>query len=416
MEKVETMSTPVRYHRFAVFLHWTIAILILILLPLGFLMGDAPDASKLQLYQMHKTFGLLVLGLSLVRLGWRWINPAPKLVSSLKPWERILSKLTHSLFYLIMVGMPLVGWAIVSTSSKGTPTMMFGQINWPHLPFLHNLEPVVRKEWHHLFEEMHEIAAFAVIVLLILHVGAAIKHQIMDKDQTMARMTPGLLKNTTAPTSKGRGGLGLILGVLALFAIWIMVGGSKPAPANTTQHSQLSLTNQDGNPLAANWDIIAEQSELGFGYSQSGVAGSGVFSEWTAAIYFDPDNLPGSKVVVAVDVISAKTGDAETDQSLPASGWLDAANHPASIWTSTQITRTGDQQYLANGKLKLRGLEVPFDIPFALEIDPDGKAHMNADVALKRLDFGVGAEDDSTAEWVDNEVGLQIRIIANPVR
>ncbi|PHR57377.1 MAG: hypothetical protein COA47_11870 [Robiginitomaculum sp.] len=403
------MTAPMRYHRFAVLLHWMIAGLILAILPIGFLMEDAPDAVKLQVYQLHKTIGISILFLSLIRLGWRLLNPPPAMVDTLKAWEKALSKLVHGLFYLLMLGAPLIGWAIVSTSSKGTPTMLFGQINWPHIGFLHGIEAVQRKQLHHLFEEMHEVFAFAIIGLLVLHVAAALKHQMLDKDGTMTRMVPGMMAKAQAPANKGRHGWALLALFAALFAGWVMIGGSN-APTNAPVTLSTGTTE-----ITINWQVDMEQSQLGFGFVQTGNSLSGQFTRWRADIQFDPDHLEHANVQVAIDTGSATANDAEIDQSLPAPDWLNTAGFPQAIWSATHFTQTGPDTFLAKGELTLRGVSLPLDLPFQLSIKADGTAHMSGQTSLQRLAFGIGEGDDADAQWIEDTIAVKIQIVANPV-
>jgi len=178
---------PVRYHAVAIGLHWLIAILIIGLLIVGFVMGDLErsDPLKYTLYQMHKSFGITVLVLSLVRLVWRLLHRAPPLPAGSKGWEKFLSHLTHAGFYLLMLGLPLVGWLGVSASPLKIPTVIFGLFTLPSLPFFHDVPDAA----HQLFE-LHETLAYLVIGLLVLHVGAAFKHHFLMKDDVVLRMTP----------------------------------------------------------------------------------------------------------------------------------------------------------------------------------------------------------------------------------
>jgi len=403
------MSQTVRYHRVAIILHWLIAGLILAIIPIGFLMGDAPDAVKLQIYQLHKTIGMSILFLSLVRLGWRLLNPPPALASTLKAWEKWASKFVHSLFYILMIGTPLVGWAVVSTSSRGTPTILFGQINWPHLGFLQGMEVVQRKQLHNLLEQVHEYAAFVILGLLVLHVGAALKHQFLDKDDTASKMVPGLTKTAQPPATKGRGLLALVIGLLALFASWVILGASSSA---TSSPSAMAVDQQQAQ---TNWKVDHSNSQIGFGYHKNGSQGFGQFGVWTANIFFEPDNLSSASLSVSIAAASAHTGDAENDESLPGPGWLNTGAHPQIIWTSTRIEQVSEGHYLAKGELSLRGMSIPFDLAFQLTIDEAGTAHMVAQTSLNRLTFGIGADDDGAAAWVDNLVTLQMKVTAAPV-
>jgi cytochrome b561 len=138
--KTEASSQTARYTVIAILLHWLIAVLILGLLVMGFVMSALPFGSpfKFPLFQWHKSFGILVLLLSLLRLGWRLRHPPPPLPAGSKLWEKILARGTHWAFYGLMLGMPLVGWLAVSASSLGIPTILFGLVPWPHLPFFRN--------------------------------------------------------------------------------------------------------------------------------------------------------------------------------------------------------------------------------------------------------------------------------------
>lgn len=176
---------PGRYTRVAVWLHWIIAALIITQLVGGFVMHKLPNdiSWKIDAYQLHKSFGLMVLALGVVRLGWRLTHKAPPLPDGTKPWERLLARATHVAFYALIIGVPLAGWFVISTSRY--PSVFFFLFEIPHLPGADVLS-------HGAWEEVHEIAAKLVVGLLVLHVGAALKHHYIDKDGVLARMVPRL--------------------------------------------------------------------------------------------------------------------------------------------------------------------------------------------------------------------------------
>ena len=127
-----------RYGAVAISLHWTIAAAILAQLAAGLWMVRAIRSADSQAlayhaYQWHKSLGLTVLVLSLLRLCWRLANPPPPLPASMTTIERTAAKTMHGLFYLLTVGMPLVGWAMVSASPLGLPTMVFGLFECPSM-------------------------------------------------------------------------------------------------------------------------------------------------------------------------------------------------------------------------------------------------------------------------------------------
>jgi cytochrome b561 len=180
-----------RYTTVAIILHWLIALCIIALLVMGIWMTTyAKGYTQFQLFQLHKSVGITVLVLSLFRLGWRLAHPAPPLPADMPRWEKIAARSTHVLFYVLMIGMPLSGWALVSTSSMKLPTVLYGVVTLPHLPGLDGLPD--QHAANRVFDTMHVFSAWVVIGLLCLHVGAALMHQFIRRDEVPHHMIPFL--------------------------------------------------------------------------------------------------------------------------------------------------------------------------------------------------------------------------------
>jgi cytochrome b561 len=179
-----------RYGAVAIALHWTIALAIIGLLALGMVMVRMTPASSLQfeLYQLHKSLGITVLVLSILRLGWRLTHPAPPLPTTLKTWEARLARFTHLSFYVLMLVLPLTGWMMVSASVWNLPTIIFGLFRLPHLPVLSTLPD--KKPIEEALKDIHEWLAVAAFALLLLHVAGALKHHFIARDDTLIRMLP----------------------------------------------------------------------------------------------------------------------------------------------------------------------------------------------------------------------------------
>jgi cytochrome b561 len=128
--------------------------------------------------------GITILLLTLVRIVWRFARPAPPLVETLQAWEAAVAKVTHWLFYFLMLAIPVTGWGQHSAGTGGKAVSMFGLFEMPALPVGHD-KPTIG-----VFHEAHEIAATLMFLLFFLHVAAALKHQFFDKDTTMRRMLP----------------------------------------------------------------------------------------------------------------------------------------------------------------------------------------------------------------------------------
>ena len=168
-----------RYGSTAIVLHWTIGLLLLIQIGLGWYMNEAvPDHSPIQatVEAAHISLGLTILLLVLVRIGIRLTHRPPPLPSDMPLWERCLAHCSHLIFYLLMLAMPLTGWALVSL---GTRPIKFWGLPWPALPGVGALlgSPAPRPVRHELSHIHVYILIWIVLITLALHVAGALKHQ-----------------------------------------------------------------------------------------------------------------------------------------------------------------------------------------------------------------------------------------------
>lgn len=186
-------NTPDRYGVVAMTLHWLIAAMVLINIGLGLYFTDLPQdyPGKSLFTQTHKSIGLTVLMLSILRLIWRLMNPQPPLPPGVGPLVRITSKTVHWIFYFLLVAIPLAGWSIVSVSPLNIPTQYFWQFVWPHIGFLNALPADERNSLLPIFVNTHNTLAFLALALIVLHVGAALYHHVIRKDSVLRRMLPG---------------------------------------------------------------------------------------------------------------------------------------------------------------------------------------------------------------------------------
>ena len=191
---MSTMNNEARYGTVAMSFHWLIAALIATNLILGFYFANvmsSHDPGFFAIVQLHKSIGLTVLVLSVLRLGWRLINPIPPLPADFGTGLRILARGSHYLFYALMIGIPLLGWSLVSSSPRGTPTLYFGLFAWPHIPFLADLPRASKRVYSETFAELHAVLAYSAAALLVLHVSAVMWHNFSRKDTVLRRMLPG---------------------------------------------------------------------------------------------------------------------------------------------------------------------------------------------------------------------------------
>jgi cytochrome b561 len=178
---------PLRYTKVAMGLHWLIAILILCNLIIAQGVEDIKTAADIEMMQLHKSIGITVLLLTLIRMAWRLTHKAPPLPAEMPAWEKLVANLAHLGLYGFMLAIPLTGWMIVSISPLNIPTVLYTLLPWPHLPKEAILNTGVTPE---LVAGAHQLLAYGALALAALHAGAALRHHFVVKDDVLLRMTP----------------------------------------------------------------------------------------------------------------------------------------------------------------------------------------------------------------------------------
>ena len=177
------MATTQRYSNVSIVLHWLVAILIVIAFVMGNIMTDMKfSPTKLQYYSYHKWLGVTILGLVAVRLISRLLSKTPPYPANMGKLQTNIANATHILLYVLMFGVPLSGYFY--TLAAGYPVVYLGLFQ---LPVLMGPQPEIKES----LKGLHEILNNIMLVLVLLHVAAALKHQFFDKDGLLQRMRPG---------------------------------------------------------------------------------------------------------------------------------------------------------------------------------------------------------------------------------
>lgn len=199
----ENTRTRPHYHPIGIFFHWAMAALLLFQLGWGWWMSFMPAGyDKLQGYALHALVGLVLLSLAFMRAGWRMIAPfiLPELEKpeDLPGWQRLAAEATHFALYGVMFALPLSGWLMISQSAGEEITLPRG---WaaPVFPLPVELTFIERAQLEQRAETAHLSLVWFAMVLVAMHIGAALKHQFIDKDTVMSRMIPWLSKRRPRP-------------------------------------------------------------------------------------------------------------------------------------------------------------------------------------------------------------------------
>ena len=180
-------NTQERYGAMASVLHWLMAVVLIALVVLGLYMTSLPDVGfdtrKIALILYHKELGILALVLAALRLAWRVVNALPKLVEYLPEWQKVIARFVHLCFYALMFALPVTGW--IMSSAAGIPVSFFGLFELPDLVSYSD-------RLFRTFIEIHKWLGYALIVLILVHAGAALRHHLVLKDETLKKMWTGM--------------------------------------------------------------------------------------------------------------------------------------------------------------------------------------------------------------------------------
>jgi cytochrome b561 len=344
-------------------LHWVIVALIALQAALGLTGLMLPlGIEKLAVLARHKSIGITILGLAVVRLLWRWLNPTPPLPGNLRPYERLLAHFTHAALYVLLFAMPLSGWLM--SSARGFP------VSWFNLVQLPDLVPK-SKALYGAMVTTHAALAISLAAIVTLHIAGALKHHLLLKDDTLRRMLPF---GRTAP--------GILLCAL--------------------------LASPAARAAAAAYTLQAAGSSLTYAFTQAGAVNQGRFKSFSVS--FDP---AAGRLDVLIDMRSADTADQQRDGLLAGSDFFDVAQYPEARFTGTRIEKTATG-YEALGSLTLRGVTRNISVPFTWRtatVAGRPVGYLSGRTVLRRLDFGIGQGQWQGTEWLGNAVTVSYSLV-----
>ncbi|WP_170135011.1 cytochrome b/b6 domain-containing protein [Acuticoccus kandeliae] len=420
-----TAAPPFRSSRYtagAILLHWVIAILVILQIASGYAMGSLiAEGSPLQydVFQLHKSFGISVLVLTVARIMWRLFNAPPAEPASVSRLEAWAAHAVHWIFYLLLLVIPLSGWILISVTPVQVETILYfnAHLPWPNLPGLDALALEDRRSLTGIIDETHEILGYAMGALVLLHIAGALKHQFADGSYLRrmsflsggdgARRAFGYVPTILVTL--------LFAGAMIGVATLVRGGGSEsagatPAAPAATAESVAPAVAEDGAVTA--WTLVPEESSVGFAFTFQGSPVNGAIGAFTTDIRFDPDNLEGSSIAVDLDLSSATVeGTAVTASQLTGADGFAVATDPGARFESQTIAAAADGSYLAEGTLTLRGKTVPVTLPFTLAI-ADGRAVADGTVELDRMAFQIGEQNDPGGSWISPKVSVSVHVTA----
>lgn len=375
-------------------LHWLVAGMIVVQFILAQLAENAPsDLRELALLANHKSVGITILVVAIVRIAWRLLNAPPSLPATMPRWQIRASAISHWSLYALLFAVPITGWLMSSASAYSV-----SWFNLFQLPDFVSPNPELKD----VFEETHEILAKLLLIIASVHILAALKHAVIDKDDVLNRIL-------------SRVSLVAFVLIAAFGTAWLGSpgdsGSSEALVTPVTTPGASGPVEDTASSELPVWRIDYSQSFIGFTGDQAGASFEGVWDTWSASLQFSPDDLAGGRFDVTVDTSSGNTQDAERDLTLRDPEWFDPANFPEAYFRADSFSASADGSYAANGELVIKNLSTPAQLLFNVEIDGD-QLTLTGTAQLDRLALGVGTGEWEDTDWVGKDVTVNVQVVA----
>jgi cytochrome b561/polyisoprenoid-binding protein YceI len=404
-----------RYTAVAIILHWAIAAAILSNLFIGWWMqyaiGEvAIQARAIAAFQLHKSIGLTVLLLSALRLLWRLTHRPPSLPTGMPRWERFAARAAHGALYILMGLVPLTGWIYVSSQwadgkPLNVPTLWFGLLHIPHLFDAHAMTGAARTAVSVGSKAAHDYLAWSLAGLLVLHVGAALKHHFFNRDAVLIQMLPALrpaespVPRPHAPTRRAvlRLGAGLIFVALAALGYVLWRG---PVTSAAGVGPDGTLTSVTGS-----W-IVDPSSRISFSGTHAGTDFHMKFTRWSSDIRYNPAAPESSRITASIETGSAADGVPLHEQTLPQAEWFNVAKYPKAEFKATRVSGDGvidGTLTIKDRPLRVAGLKASVD---------KGVLHITGTLDIARKDADLGQESDPGGDYVSLTIRVDVNVTA----
>lgn len=386
-----------QYSKISQLLHWLIAGLIIGQFILAKLSERAEQndsvVQQLALLANHKSIGMTILMLALIRLIWRLFNSPPPLPKSMPVWQMSASAWTHRIIYALLFFIPLSGWLMSSATAYS--------VSWFNLFAFPDLV-AADKGLAGILHQAHEISTKLLFVIVVIHVLAALKHHYIDKDEVLLRMA-----NKTNWL--------IFFASAALVTVVLGQPVSKAKSADTVQLSSPSSIDKPKQTRPSKlsdltaWDIDYQDSHIKFSGDQAGAPFEGGWQRWQAEIKFDAERLEESFFDVKIEVASVSSDDQERDETIVAADFFDVANYAQVQFFADGFVINKEGRYQTQGQLTMKGLTKEAQFIFTVE-EVDGQQVLIGESKLDRLAWNIGMGDWADTTWVGQEVVVNVRV------
>jgi len=373
-------------------LHWLVAGLIVSQYVIAELAEQAAHSNsavqQLGLLANHKSVGMTIFGLAILRILWRLFNRPPVLPSTMSIWQTRASSTVHVVLYGFLLAMPLTGWLMSSASAYSVS--WFNVFVFPDLI----VADEANAQW---LENIHEWLAEALFIMALLHIVAALKHHYLDKDDVLNRMASRV------------GWLLFVATVVLVIGMFGRVSVSQNSPVTpTNSHTNQASLSRSDLPI---WNIDYEDSFIEFSGDQAGAPFSGRWQQWQASMQFEAAQLSAGRFEVLIQSASVFSDDKARDDYIRDPDFFDVTNFPEAVFTAQKFTQTEPGGFTANAQLTIKNISHPVQLNFTITKEQD-RTILDGEALLDRFLWNIGMGDWADTSWVGQEVAVKVRVVA----
>lgn len=390
-------SSVAEFTLIAKVLHWAVAGMIVLQFVLAKLAERAEESDsalrELALLANHKSVGITILALAIMRLIWRKKNAPPALPISVPSWQTTASQISHWSLYVLIIALPITGWLMSSASAYS--------VSWFNLVQLPDFVPP-NPELKETFEAIHETLAKILFMIASVHILAAIKHAVIDKD--------GVLRRITSTASLGIFVAIIGVGIVTLGRAGTSTSNATPPSTSTETENPAEIARIESSLPA--WDIDYSTSFIRFIGDQAGAAFVGEWQTFDAKLHFSTDALADSNFDVTIHTADVETEDDDRDATLAEPEWFDVSHFPEAYYRAALFREDGSSGFVATGHVTIKGITTPVNLKFTVE-EIGNQRVLIGTTNLQRLELGIGTGEWEDTAWVSNDVIVNVHIEAS---
>lgn len=357
-------------------------------------------ATTLALLALHKSLGMTVLLMAIVRLLYRLSSRQPAYPEPLPHWQQNIANILHWALYTLIFALPLSGW--LGSSASAYSVSWFNLFTFPDLVAP---DETLKK----LLFGIHEWCWHLLCILVVIHIAAAIKHHFIDKDKVLAQMSSKL--------SLAVGTLGIIVVATIIGNQWLAINSNKVRVNPNTnminleeQPAEITSSGLLQSSKAHLWKVDYNASYIKFSTRQAGAEFTGRFNQWKTQVALDINEIHQGSIETTIELNSVYTEDQERDDTLATPEFFATALYPKATFKADSFNLDPSSNTIhTNSVLEIKGKTYPIDFSFKIE-KIDSSSILKGSAKLDRLQLKIGTGEWLDTSWIDQYVEVNVLV------